>query len=242
MSLAVVAAGAAPRIAHAQVIPDFPPPYAIDPFESGARAPAELHAADAFARGASLSAAGRAHEAALAFEESYAALPRSSTLYNIGQAYRAANEPMRAIAAYRRYLASAPMSSARRHAVATMVRELERRVATVSIVTRPASASLTLDGHAAAPGAPIAIEPGRHTLSVRAAGHVPLDDVFRVREGEHRDLVLALDHRPLATQWWFWTLVGAAATSVALTTTAIVLAMPHEPASCGTLNVCTAPR
>jgi hypothetical protein len=241
-AVATVASVVAPRIAHAQVIPEFPPPVALDPFDSGARAPTELRAADAFERGAALAAANRFHEAALAFEESYAAVPRPSTLYDIGQTYRASGESMRAIGAYRRYLALASMSPARRAAVSATITDLESRLATVSIRTTPADAEVTVDGAHSAVGTVLRVDAGRHALAVRARGYHPFDQVFRIRPNENRDLVVSLDRRPLSQQPWFWVVLSAAVTSVALTTTAIVLAVDHEPANCGTLNVCTNPR
>jgi len=68
-------------------------------------------------------------DAARHYEEAYRQVPDPALLFNIGQAYRLAGKPDRAIVAYRSYLRTAPADAANRGQVEKRIPELEKLVA-----------------------------------------------------------------------------------------------------------------
>jgi tetratricopeptide (TPR) repeat protein len=68
-------------------------------------------------------------DAARHYEEAYRQVPDPALLFNIGQAYRLAGKPDRAITAYRSYLRTAPADAANRGQVEKRIPELEKLVA-----------------------------------------------------------------------------------------------------------------
>ncbi len=72
---------------------------------------------------------GYYEDAARHYEEAYRQVSDPALLFNIGQAYRLAGKPDRAIVAYRSYLRTAPADAANRAQVEKRIPELEKLVA-----------------------------------------------------------------------------------------------------------------
>jgi hypothetical protein len=68
-------------------------------------------------------------DAARHYEEAYRQVPDPALLFNVGQAYRLAGKPDRAITAYRSYLRTAPADAANRAQVEKRIPELEKLLA-----------------------------------------------------------------------------------------------------------------
>ena len=68
---------------------------------------------------------GHYDEAAALYEEAYKHVPDPILLYDIGQSYRQANQPDKALIAYRSYLRTAPDDAPNRAKVKQWVAELE---------------------------------------------------------------------------------------------------------------------
>ena len=71
---------------------------------------------------------GYYEDAARHYEEAYRQVPDPALLFNVGQAYRLAGKPDRAITAYRSYLRTAPADAANRSQVEKRIPELEKLV------------------------------------------------------------------------------------------------------------------
>src|SRR5687767_12112847 len=72
---------------------------------------------------------GQFEEAAKHYEQAYRLVLDPALLFNIGQSYRLAGRPERAIPAYKAYLRTAPANASNRGQVERRVAELERIVA-----------------------------------------------------------------------------------------------------------------
>jgi tetratricopeptide (TPR) repeat protein len=101
-------------------------------------------------------------DAARHYEEAYRQVPDPALLFNVGQAYRLAGKPDRAITAYRSYLRTAPADAANRAQVEKRIPELEKLLAEMkSAQTAPPGGTL--------PTAPPAVTPP----AVQSPGSVP---------------------------------------------------------------------
>lgn len=69
---------------------------------------------------------GEFERAAVLLEQAYALFPTPSLLYNIARAYEEAGDPVRAIDAYQRYLATAEVSDLERRDLDEIIERLER--------------------------------------------------------------------------------------------------------------------
>jgi tetratricopeptide (TPR) repeat protein len=78
-----------------------------------ARADDKPAATDHYNKGATALAGEKFPEAAQEFQAGYQALPDPTFLYDLGQAYRAANQPEKALAAYQEYLRLVPNAANR---------------------------------------------------------------------------------------------------------------------------------
>ena len=93
-------------------------------------------------------------DAARHYEEAYRQVPDPALLFNIGQAYRLAGKPDRAITAYRSYLRTAPADAANRGQVEKRIPELEKLVAEMkNAQTAPPPGTLPTTSPAAIPPA-----------------------------------------------------------------------------------------
>ena len=93
-------------------------------------------------------------DAARHYEEAYRQVPDPALLFNVGQAYRLAGKPDRAITAYRSYLRTAPADAANRVQVEKRIPELEKLLAEMkSAQTAPPPGTLPTAPPAAVPPA-----------------------------------------------------------------------------------------
>jgi len=93
-------------------------------------------------------------DAARHYEEAYRQVPDPALLFNVGQAYRLAGKPDRAITAYRSYLRTAPADAANRVQVEKRIPELEKLLAEMkSAQTAPPGGTLPTAAPAATPPA-----------------------------------------------------------------------------------------
>lgn len=149
-----------------------------------------------FRRGVELVDAGRFEEAAIAFERAYRASPHPRVLYNVGLAYAAVDDPVRALDALERYLAatSDPPGESRRTRAEQLVRQLASRIAVVSLNVVPSDAAVLVDGQPVAPRVRSALRlpGGKHTIRASRDGHEPLERELELVGGERTELTLAL--------------------------------------------------
>jgi len=108
-------------------------------------------------------------DAARHYEEAYRQVPDPALLFNIGQAYRLAGKPDRAITAYRSYLRTAPADAANRSQVEKRIPELEKLVAEMKNAqtapppgTLPAAAPAAIPPAVPAPSNAPAVPPPAH--------------------------------------------------------------------------------
>ncbi len=112
---------------------------------------------------------GQFEKAAHLYEQAYEAVPEPSLLYNIGQSYRKAEQPEKALTAYQSFLRKAPKDSPMRPQVEARAAELEKIVAdtreTRNAPPADTLASSTPDdgGKDTAPSPPPAVDPGVRT-------------------------------------------------------------------------------
>jgi tetratricopeptide (TPR) repeat protein len=152
--------------------------------------PAEDTAREATRRAGIAYNLGRYDDAAAEYERAYEAVPDPVLLFNIGQSYRQAGKPEKALVSYRAYLRTAPTDAPNRAQVEVRVRELETLV-----VQQKASQAAPPPGTLPAPSptpasAPAATPPSAAPVLVQAPE--PAHD----------------EPRPVYTRWWFWTAVG----------------------------------
>ncbi len=161
--------------------------------------PIEAAAAAASKKGSAAFNLGAYDEAAKHYEESYRLVQDPSLLYNIGQSYRLAGKPERALTAYRSYLRTAPSDVPHREQVERRIRELERIAAeTSSTQTGPPPG--TLPSRSEMPPAP-----SPTPAAIVAQPAPPLSDA----------------PAPIYKRWLFW--AGAATIVTGAVVTAVLL-------------------
>jgi tetratricopeptide (TPR) repeat protein len=143
-------------------------------------------------KGAAAYNLGSYEEAAGYYEESYRLVQDPVLLFNIGQSWRLAGRPDKALTAYKSYLRTAPPNASQRDQASRRVVDLERLLAERK--SPPPAPVLTLPPPREARPSPIVV-------SAPAAAAEPSPPVYR--------------------RWWFWTglvavAAGAAAVGVAL--------------------------
>jgi len=143
-------------------------------------------------------AAVRAHDfpAALdAFERAYALYPTVNLLFNIGVALDGLQRVDDAVAAFEEFLASAsaPPPVARDYA-RNRLRELEPRVARVTLAVRPPDAAVSVDGRPVhmPMKRPLPLLPGEHVVVATRSSHVAASERFTVAAGDYRHYELVL--------------------------------------------------
>jgi hypothetical protein len=114
--------------------------------------------------------------AAQRFEQAYALDARPALQYNLAQACERLGDLTRAVAAYRRYIETAPPDASELLTARARMLSLEQRLAATAIVLSggPEGATVLIDdedrGRLPHPD-PFRIEPGSHRVVVRAEGH-----------------------------------------------------------------------
>jgi hypothetical protein len=125
-----------------------------------------------YGAGYRLAEAGDYEGAAREFEMAYRLEPNPRVLFNLGQAYAAAGQPVAAYDAFAQYLRLVPLDAEREEAVQQAMRIAEGRTGWLWVEVAPAGASIEIDG--------------------QVVGHSPLASALRLKTGPHA-LVLRAD-------------------------------------------------
>lgn len=161
-------------------------------------------ARDLFHQASRLAQEGRWQEASDHYERSLKLKRASLTLYSLGVAQAQTGHFVEARESLLSFLAepSTPATKPFEQPARDAVQDLSKRVARLTLTITPARAphlSVTMDGSAVpleALDMPRLINPGQHTISVSADGHLPLQKNVKVREGDTLTLTLALQPAP----------------------------------------------
>lgn len=133
---------------------------------------------------------GAYEEAAKRYEEAYRLVQDQALLFNIGQSWRLAGNPDKALTAYRSYLRTAPPDAPTREQAERRVVELENVVSLRSVPPAKSSSVVPRPASSPAMSAPA-------ILSEQAPPAEPAPPMYR--------------------RWWFWTAAGAIAATVVIT-------------------------
>lgn len=139
---------------------------------------------------------GELERALAAYERAFELRPSYRLHRHIGRVCRALGRISAALEHYELFLAQGAerLTAEQRRRVAEMVNELRGQLCTLTI-TAPAGAEVMLDGRSLGT-APLAgtldIDPGRHGLEVRLAGHEEHSEEFSLAQGEQRSLEIQL--------------------------------------------------
>jgi tetratricopeptide (TPR) repeat protein len=146
--------------------------------------------------GNALFAQGEAQAALEKFEAAYAVFPSPKLQFNIAQANRDLGRPVEALAAYERFLASAPEASPEtREDARRAVADLEGKLGRLKIDCWTKDAEIALDGKPLAAeraANPVWTTAGRHQVTVRHAGDLPAIEDVDVAAGQLRTVTVAL--------------------------------------------------
>jgi tetratricopeptide (TPR) repeat protein len=156
--------------------------------------------------------------AILRYQEAWRLEPVPGLLFNLGQSYRRAREPQRALSYYRRYLETKP-AAAYAAAVTTLITQLEaeERAAGDERARRAAREADTRR---------LGEEATRLQLLAQSG---PAASARRVElELKRKDLPPPTP--PITQRWWFWTGLGVVVAGAAITAT-VVATSPHPLAT-----------
>lgn len=212
------------------------PPAAVRPKV----APDEVDIAKAhFNTGEAYYEHGRFADAAKEFEEAYRLSAKAPLLYNVGKSYDGASDFARALDAYKRFLDAASPDNPDVDFAAGRVERLQKLVGRIQVAGAVPGSLVALDGQPAGRtplGAPLVVNPGRHTLELSHDGYVrfrsPVDvpvggsSTVAARQVENVRVVRvatpAAPEKPLYKRWWLWTAVGGVVVAAGVIT-AVVL-------------------
>lgn len=147
--------------------------------------------------------------AAAHFQAAYEALPDPAPLFNMARSWEGANEIVRALDAYQRYLAAAPDAPDRAEVLAR-IELLRQRPVEVFVATQPPGAFVFVDGSSdpvwGTTPLVLRLPPGRHTVAMVREGFARLERPIEVRAGERQTLTFALvaddpNATPTAGRW-----------------------------------------
>jgi tetratricopeptide (TPR) repeat protein len=180
---------------------------------------------------------GRYADASREFEEAYRLSGRGELLYNMGKSYDGGGDAARALAAYRRFLATVEKSPDRL-AVIARVDQLGKIVGRLAITSTVPGSTVKVDGAelGVTPIDPVEVNPGGHSVEVGHEGYstwkgqvVASPGAATAVPAEPKSLVKIVrvevpteKTTPVYKKWWLWTIVGAVV--VAGGVTAAVLA------------------
>ena len=179
-----------------------------------------------YERGTSLFDLGKYHDAAVEYEKAYELKNDPALLFNIGQAYRLANDHLEALTAYRSYLRRSP-DAPNRVEVQSHIEELqqivdsEKRSSTSPPmgVLRPGQAP---EGASPSPPAEQRTSPPPAPPDVAATSPSTSPSVVG-------DVTAAPpEHKPFYKKWWFWTAVGGVVVAGAVVGIAVAATTPHN--------------
>jgi len=151
-----------------------------------------------FRNGVELADRGEYRSALAQFEQAYRLSPHPSVLYNIGLAWFALDQPVRAIAALRGYLeqSGARAPADQRARAEQQLGQALLRVGRVRFAIDAPQPELQVDGAMVDPARELALLPGPHALRAAASGRSSLEQSFEVEAGSLQTLVLALAPLP----------------------------------------------
>jgi len=192
--------------------------------------------------------------ALVAFQRARELSDRPILLYNIGMCHRALLQYPEAIQAFREFLGEMntdPSSAETRRQVVELIADMEANLSNVTVLVGVDGASVYLDSEliGTAPLArPVQVGPGSHVLEARKPGYRDAHVPFDVMAGEDTQVQLSLDALPstglpppvgpvgpqpepeddggVASEWWFWTIIGVVVAGGAVT--AGVLLWPED--------------
>jgi tetratricopeptide (TPR) repeat protein len=129
-------------------------------------------AADEFAKGKQLFAAGSYDEAAVAFVKAYEAAPHQAVLANIALCHDKAGRYPEAVIYYRRYIAD-PVQKGKNAEIRQRLQELKNEIGELDIECLAAGCSIRVDGEdrGAAP-VNVVVEPGSHKIEGVVDGEI----------------------------------------------------------------------
>jgi Tetratricopeptide repeat/PEGA domain len=153
-----------------------------------------------FQRGLALVDAGRYEEAAIEFKRAYREDPHPRVLYNMGLAYAAIDDPVLALDALERYIATTtdPPEDRQRKRAEQLVSQLQERVAEVELTTAPIAATVHVDGRPISQSerGKLRLTGGKHTLRVSHPDHQAQVREFELVGGEQTTLSVELVETP----------------------------------------------
>jgi hypothetical protein len=167
-----------------------------------AQSPADVSVArDLFKEGAKFAQDGEWNEARQRYEKSLALKRSPRTLYSLGIAYRNLRRFVESLESYRAFLVEMqkdddkPYEQAARDAIAELEKEVAKLDIKVLVDDDDVKMTLTIDGiivPEAAYGYPRLVDPGKHTVLVRAKGYADATQVVTVNEGDKQTVSLRL--------------------------------------------------
>ena len=155
-------------------------------------------AREQFRQGRSLYEEGKFEEAAESFIKAYELSDRSELLFNIGQAYRKADNLSKAEEYFQKYLNKKPNAKNADSVVETVIQiqqELAARMASLQVKTKRPGRQVFVDGESEArctTPCSVSVTPGKHTLTLRGEGAKPLVQKINVNKGATGTMELAL--------------------------------------------------
>ena len=193
-----------------------------------------------FLKGNDLFERGEYLDALEAYQKAYSFYPSPKLLGNIASCYDQLGRYVKALEAYRRFLAETKdmesdrkMAASRRDA-SEAVRRLLKQVARLHVVVTVPGAKVFVAGRAGLE-APLdrvfLFDPGKVTVSVTKKGYYPFQKVVALESGAKIDVKVVLlkaikpkvvvkvhvrQATPVWKKWWLWTAVGVAVSGAAL--------------------------
>jgi hypothetical protein len=153
-----------------------------------------------YERGLALTNAADYGGALSEFRQAYAKSPNFAVLYNVGQAEAVLGHPVEAIAALSRYLkdGGAEVPEPRRTEVEAQIRQLQAKLAELTVATDQVGAIVRIDGKEIGTTPlyePVRLAAGRHVVALIAGARTETSTVD-LAEGERRTLSLSVPEAP----------------------------------------------
>jgi hypothetical protein len=168
--------------------------------------------------------AGRFADAAREFEEAYRLTAHGELLYNMGKCYDAVGDLRGALVAYRKFLATVPVSSDRPF-VEKRTGELENVISRIQITSSVDGSIVMLDGQrvGTTPLVPnlVEVNPGEHAVDIAAEGFGTFHDKVHVDKAQTLPVdarlvslvkIIRVEEKrkyvPVYKRWYLWTPIG----------------------------------
>ncbi|MDB4965139.1 MAG: hypothetical protein JWN44_828 [Myxococcales bacterium] len=180
-----------------------------------------------FENGTRMYAKGQLAEALVEFEKANELKPDAALLYDLAETHRALGHDSSALAFYRAFLEAAPYSS-KREEVDGKIRLLADQVVRRDSERKQIEADVAAHAREAEEAKRVA----QQFSAIATLQTLRAEEAQKAaREAQQRaDKVMALNQAvPIYKRWWLWTLVGAVAVGVVITT--VVVATPQVPAT-----------